>query len=256
MYGLLIAGADPADRQSAAALVHNLAPSMPVWQAGSYDEALAMILHLRPQAALIPLRLSARSGCSLTETVRAAGLDTAVCITSSSVEPESIRRAMRAGAQDYLLTPLNSQELSAFLRRAFPGTGQAILPSEDPILHVKYASLSPLTVRLLRIVQEDFNNPPVTLLSISERLNMNSKYLGRVFLRDTGMKLSQYVLCCRMEEARRLIETTSEKISVIAGMVGYGQLNRFYVHFQSYFGLSPSALRRAGTADTSREVRA
>ena len=31
--------------------------------------------------------------------------------------------------------------------------------------------------------------------------------------------------------------------AVSAGMVGYVQLNNFYIHFRNYFGVSPSALR-------------
>ena len=120
---------------------------------------------------------------------------------------------------------------------------------------MEYASLSPLAVRVLLMARESFRHPPVTLLSVAESLHMNSKYVGRVFLRETGMKFSQYLLACRMEEARRLVESTREKISVIAGMVGYSQPNRFYVHFQSYFGVSPSALRRADRAQTPGEDR-
>jgi len=51
-----------------------------------------------------------------------------------------------------------------------------------------------------------------------------------------------------MLEARRLIITTGEKISVIAGLVGYSQLNNFYIHFRNYFGVSPSSLRNFDSA--------
>ena len=37
--------------------------------------------------------------------------------------------------------------------------------------------------------------------------------------------------------------STREKISVIAGLVGYSQLNNFYIHFRSYFGVSPGTMR-------------
>ena len=42
-----------------------------------------------------------------------------------------------------------------------------------------------------------------------------------------------------MIQARKLIENTQEKISVIANMVGYSQLNNFYVHFKNYYNISP-----------------
>ena len=57
------------------------------------------------------------------------------------------------------------------------------------------------------------------------------------------MRFTEYLMAYRMLEARRLIMTTGEKISVIAGLVGYSQLNNFYIHFRSYFGISPGAMR-------------
>jgi AraC-like DNA-binding protein len=73
---------------------------------------------------------------------------------------------------------------------------------------------------------------------------MSSKYIGRIFLKDTGMKYSEYLMAYRLLEAKRLIINTNEKISVIAGMVGYSQLNNFYTQFRNYFGVSPSSLRQ------------
>ena len=60
------------------------------------------------------------------------------------------------------------------------------------------------------------------------------------------MKFSEYRMAYRMVQAKRLIETTGDKIIVIAGQVGYTQLNNFYVHFKEYYGFSPTALRDAG----------
>lgn len=62
-------------------------------------------------------------------------------------------------------------------------------------------------------------------------------------MKDTGIKFSEYLTAYRMIQARRLIENTQEKISVIANMVGYSQLNNFYVHFKNYYNISPSTLR-------------
>ena len=52
----------------------------------------------------------------------------------------------------------------------------------------------------------------------------------------------------RMLEARKLIVSTQEKISVIANMVGYLHMNNFYTHFKTYFGVSPSAMRNSAAA--------
>ena len=123
----------------------------------------------------------------------------------------------------------------------------------DPVLNVPYSGLSRITNKIIMIVRTDYRRTQ-TLTGIAEGMHMSSKYIGRIFLKDTGMKFSEYLMAYRMLEARKLIVGTQEKISVIAGMVGYVQLNNFYIHFRNYFGVSPSALRNFETAAEPAEV--
>ena len=115
----------------------------------------------------------------------------------------------------------------------------------DPVLRTEYGKLSRITNKIILIVKSNYRRG-LSLTSIAETLNMSSKYIGRVFLQDTGMKFSAYLTAYRMIQARRLIENSQEKISVVASMVGYSQLNNFYVHFKNYFRISPGALRDYG----------
>lgn len=113
------------------------------------------------------------------------------------------------------------------------------------MLHTEYGKLSRITNKIILIVKSNYRRG-LSLTGIAEMLNMSSKYIGRVFLQDTGMKFSAYLTAYRMIQARRLIENSQEKISVVASMVGYSQLNNFYVHFKNYFRISPGALRDYG----------
>ncbi len=233
-----------------------------VTEADSYAAAVDRALDTRPHAALVALDLGGRSGIDLIGRLLTAGLRTAFCVLAPREEPALILRAMRAGARDYLLAPPDGGEVRAFLERALPGcTGGEAAPDVDLILRVDPAQLSPLANKILLMARGGLDASPVTLTAIAEALHMNSKYLGQVFLRETGMKLSEYVTACRMERAARLITGTSEKISVIANTVGYSQPNRFYVHFKRHFGVSPGDMRafsvRPGDApaeDASHEV--
>lgn len=160
------------------------------------------------------------------------------------------RKSMRAGVRDYLLKPINTKELRAFLERVIVRDLHGTIPEHplsqpemDPVLQVEYSQLSRITAKIILIVKSNYRRSQ-SLTSIADTLNMSSKYIGRIFLQDTGMKFSEYLTAYRMIQARRLIENTREKISVVANMVGYSQLNNFYVHFKDYYHVSPSALRR------------
>ena len=245
MYRLLIVD----DPESCDALLESLD-----WQhygfrtvvtAHSAPEGISLALDLRPH-----LMLLGAEAWGVAAYLREVGVDALFAVLSADRDPEHILRAMRAGARDYLTKPLDEEELRSFVERVLVrelgGSAPRGEETLDPVLKVPYTSLSRITNKLILVARTDYRQS-LTLNAIAEGMHMSSKYIGRVFLKDTGMKFSEYLMACRMIEARKLITGTREKVSVIAGMVGYGQLNNFYIHFRSYFGVSPSTLRNSGS---------
>lgn len=217
--------------------------------ADSYEQAVSCAVDFQPHIALVDLELGGGRGDELVEHLRGMGLETVFCMLGVREDFQWVRRAMRAGARDYLLKPINAKELRAFLERAVVQDLRGGLPERtaaqagvDPVLQVEYGKLSRITNKMILIVKSNYRKG-LSLTGIAEMLNMSSKYIGRMFLQDTGIKFSAYVTAYRMIQARRLIENSQEKISVVASMVGYSQLNNFYVHFKSHYHISPGSLR-------------
>lgn len=217
--------------------------------AGSYEEAVSRAVDFQPHIALVELELGERRGDELVRYLRETGLKTIFCTMGVREDFQWVHRSMRAGARDYLLKPINTKELRSFMERTILQELGGTLPEwmaaqsgVDPVLRTEYGKLSRITNKIILIVKSNYRRG-LSLTSIAETLNMSSKYIGRVFLQDTGMKFSAYLTAYRMIQAKRLIENSEEKISVVASMVGYSQLNNFYVHFKNYFHISPGALR-------------
>lgn len=220
--------------------------------ANSYEEAVSRAVDFQPHIALVELELGDRQGYELVRHLRETGLETVFCTMGDKEDFQWVQQSMRAGARDYLLKPLDTSELRSFLERAVVRELGGSLPERpavqtglDPVLRTEYGKLSRITNKIILIVKSNYRRG-LSLTGIAEMLNMSSKYIGRVFLQDTGMKFSAYLTAYRMIQARRLIENSQEKISVVASMVGYSQLNNFYVHFKNYFRISPGALRDYG----------
>lgn len=219
--------------------------------ADSYESAVGRAVDFRPHIVLADLDLSGEDGHGdqLAEHLRQQSPETVFCMMSDREEFHSVRRAMRAGASDYLLKPINAKELQAFMARTVVRDLGGEMPGReiaqagiDPVLGTEYGKLSRITNKIILIVKSNYRKS-LSLTSIADMLNMNAKYIGRIFLQDTGIKFSAYLTAYRMIKARRLIENSQEKISVVASMVGYGQLNNFYVHFKNYYHISPGTLR-------------
>ncbi|MDE7260641.1 MAG: helix-turn-helix domain-containing protein [Oscillospiraceae bacterium] len=217
--------------------------------APTYGEAVNRAVDFQPHIALIAVDMGEHRGYELAEYLRGTGSGTVFCMMSAREDFHTLRESMRAGARDFLLKPINVKELRDFLERAILQDLHGTLPEytassmgEDPVLRVEYGHLSRITNKIILIVKSNYRRN-LSLTNIANTLNMSSKYIGRIFLQDTGIKFSEYLTAYRMIQARRLIESTREKISVVASMVGYSQLNNFYVHFKNYYHISPTALR-------------
>ena len=251
MYRLLIVDKDEDVCESIRYLVdwHQYDISS-VLTVSSYGDAVNCIIDFLPHIALVNIELGEYWGYELAECMWDVGAKTIFCMMSDRKDFQYACKSMRAGARDYLLKPINTKELKAFLERTIARdlhgtiTEQSMShPESDPVLQMEYSRLSRITTKIILIVKSNYRRS-LSLTSIADTLNMSSKYIGRIFLRDTGMKFSEYLVAYRMIQARRLIENTQEKISVVASMVGYRQLNNFYVHFKDYYHISPSVLRR------------
>ena len=260
MYRLLIID-DPQGCENAKALLNWADYGFTVvMTAHSYVEGVNLALDLHPHLTLLGTSLGAYRGYELADHLRSIGLKSVFALMSEERDPERIIEAMRSGARDFLRKPLEEAELRNFVERVVVNELGGSLPRMDqirqdidPVLKVPYADLSKITNKIIMVVKSSYRHPQ-TLTAIAESMHMSGKYIGRIFLRDTGIKFSEYLMAYRMLEARKLIAGTQEKISVIAGMVGYVQLNNFYIHFRNYVGVSPSALRNFETAAEPAEV--
>ena len=226
-----------------------------VMSAHSYMEGMNLALDLYPHLTLMGTGVGIYHGYETADHLRSIGLKGVLAMMSETLEPGQIINAMRSGARDFFQKPLDEKSLRTFVERLVVNELGGSLPlldknrhDIDPVLNVPYSSLSKITNKIIMIVRTGYRTTQ-TLTAIAESMHMSGKYIGRIFLRDTGIKFSEYLMAYRMLEARKLITGTQEKISVIAGMVGYVQLNNFYIHFRNYFGVSPSALRNFETAN-------
>lgn len=89
----------------------------------------------------------------------------------------------------------------------------------------------------------------ITLSDIAEHLHMNSSYFSRIFKQHTNMNFIDYVNQMKMEEAKRLLEHTSESVELIAEKLGFESKGYFLKVFKKYYGTSPAEYRQGVRVD-------
>ncbi|MEZ3178151.1 AraC family transcriptional regulator [Streptomyces pimonensis] len=70
----------------------------------------------------------------------------------------------------------------------------------------------------------------------------------RWFRDEVGTSPLQWLLQCRLNQARRLLESTDPTVTRVATASGFGDAVALRKHFSSHLGLSPPAYRRAHNA--------
>lgn len=87
---------------------------------------------------------------------------------------------------------------------------------------------------------QDFYGSDITLNKISKKNHINPIYFSRIFKSYVGENFNNYLTRIRMEEAMKLMNSSSLKIHEISGIIGYEDPKYFSKVFKKHFGKSPS----------------
>jgi len=90
-------------------------------EAGTYDEALAAVRNLKPDIAVIDIILHDRSGLDLIRQLRAEGQTLPLLVMSMHDESTHAEKALRAGAQGYIMKEDADEVLVEALRAILDG---------------------------------------------------------------------------------------------------------------------------------------
>lgn len=85
---------------------------------------------------------------------------------------------------------------------------------------------------------------PLTNQSISAITGYHEYHLNRIFLKQTGTSIHQYLLSLRINAAKKLLMNTSHSMSLIADETGFGSKTHFSSAFKKIVGMTPSEYRQ------------
>jgi AraC-like DNA-binding protein len=84
---------------------------------------------------------------------------------------------------------------------------------------------------------------PHTLRELGGRYDMRGKYFSDVFKKHVGISPIDYLISYRLEQAKKLLESTECGVKEIGESVGYKDAMYFSRQFRGRFGVSPSGYR-------------
>jgi YesN/AraC family two-component response regulator len=171
---------------------------------------------------------------------------------------EYAQEAIRLGCVDYILSPAPYETIVASVRKTV-ATAREIREKETLRMYGSQwlrekqgraeaeqgTSLTAVEVveKIKLHVLDNLASSELSVTRLATENFLNENYLSRVFKRETGVSLSQYIASKRMELAVRLLENEKLSVASVAAQVGYSNVSYFVTAFKKRFSLPPVQYR-------------
>ncbi|MDQ1912764.1 response regulator [Paenibacillus sp. GD4] len=190
------------------------------------------------------IRMPVMDGLQLVRFVHELERPPEVVIVSGHDEFSYAQQAMKYGVSEYMLKPVTEEDLETCLTglRKKLLKKQAALESQGDGDAVDTREMSTIE-QVIHFVKSRLPGE-VSLQEAAGAVFLNPSYLSQLFKQEMKVNFVDYVLTLRMEEARRLLRTTSLRISDIAERVGYADISYFSNTFKRLLGETPSEFRK------------
>jgi len=159
------------------------------------------------------------------------------------------KQAVQLGVLDYLLKPARTTELESVIARAIEIIKrEKELAKASEIYRQYYQHLEvkqELTVvdkikqYIAKNMGSDFSRE-----DIAKFFHMNPDYLTRIFKKEAGMSISDYIIQERIRIAKDLLVNTNMPISEIVSFIGYSNFSHFSKIFKKATNMNPLDFRK------------
>ncbi|MFC5402841.1 helix-turn-helix domain-containing protein [Cohnella soli] len=136
------------------------------------------------------------------------------------------------------------RELQAWSERALEHLSHTLRKQEDEVS---------LTEKVKRYIHDNLDQD-LNREQLAQYVYLNPGYLSRLFKKETGESITDYILRERMQQAHREIVHSDSPISIVAGSLGYHSLSYFGKMFKRIYGVSPQELRSGMSASDRANV--
>ena len=212
-----------------------------VAQAGTGLEALKLAEEWMPDVVFSDIKMPEMDGIGLIARLQEVNPTILCVIVSGYSDFEYTRAAIRNNAVDYLLKPVNPEELAVLLARL----EAVLLAREKTVVPNREVNAEQIVQKVMIYLRENYSRP-VDFASVAEAHAVSAPYLSRLFHEYAGISPSRYLTGYRMEQAKKLLRDSRLSIGEIAARVGYPDPFHFSKVFKNTVGVSPSQFRQPG----------
>ena len=234
-------------------------------------EALEQVGRLRPRLVMADISMPFMDGLDFGEQVKGYDLPVHIIYVTGHGDFGFTQRAIRLGADDYLLKPFNADELLAALARVRPRilqemqreggaadgesdagggseTGRSHMQEQEGGMggrpHIPPGAPKTRAQQLVenarRYIEAHYREETLSVEGMAASLHVNPGYLRAIFRKECNCTVVDQIVDIRMQHAADHIRTGGIRFSDVALQVGMPDPAYFSKAFKKHFGMTPS----------------
>lgn len=207
-----------------------------IGEAADGMEAMTKIDDLVPDIVIMDINIPIMNGLKVIQMAKIRHPSMGFIIVSGYDDFSYCREALRLQITDYILKPVDYEEFGVCIDRLRIGM------YESNAADMKDYSERPIT-GITRYLQNHLEED-ISLSLLADEFHLNAQYISQLFKSEIGVGFLTYLTNIRMENARKLLVSTSLSIGEISSRCGYADYRVFTKAFKKNEGITPSQYRR------------
>lgn len=207
---------------------------------------LELIRRLRPHIVLTDIKMPRMDGIEMARQARAEGILEALVFLTSYSEFSYAREAVRLGAADYLLKPVDERELAKLMEKLAAGARNEDAAVPDfPVAALPWqkwladGTLNPYVRQAMHRIRHSYAER-LSIERLAEEFGVSASYLSRKFKETARQTFGEALTRQRLCMAAHQLSTGIYRVYEVAEQNGFGDYKNFCTVFKKYVGESPT----------------
>ena len=217
-----------------------------IYKSHSKDTAIRMLNMYPIDIIITDIEMPNGNGIELIRWLRENKPEVKAVFYTGHAEFAYAQEALRLGVEDYLLKPIPYDELEIILQNI----EKKIVLEEKKVdlseLAEDSAEESPdkIVDHVKKLIAENLSVGNLQRDELAAMVHVSSGYLGRIFKKETGLAISDYIVKKRIAVAKQLLAKTSLSITDVSNRVGFSYSSYFTKTFKEHTGMTPQEFRQ------------
>jgi len=209
------------------------------------ENGLQSLHYLRERSydlLITDIRMPLMNGIELLEALRKENIGVPTILLTGFAEFEYAQQGLRLGAVDYLLKPIQQDQLIQAVERALKPAKENRKPDDSGEAQPLTKSNNAYIVAALQYIHDHIGET-LAIKEVARHVHLNSSYLSVLFKEEAGLNFIEYVTRLRIRKAKELLLESDLGLDIISERIGLQTTSYFIRVFKKYEDVTPRQYR-------------